>query len=67
MRKEISDLIRENLYPNLIYGENTTKYPNVRGAQHNVYFIDHRHPEDNSGGELAMQSHVNRYEVRMVF
>jgi hypothetical protein len=67
MRKgEISDLIRYTLYPNLIDGENTAKYPNVRGAQHNVYFIDHRHPEDNSDSDLAIQSHVNTYEVKMV-
>ncbi len=66
MRSEISDLIRYTLYPDLIDGENTTKYPNVRGTQHNVYFIDHRNPEDSSGVEAAMQSHVNTYEVKMV-
>jgi hypothetical protein len=67
MRKvEISDLIRKTLYPNLVDGDNTAKYPNVRGAQHNVYFINHENPEDNTGGELAMKSHVNRYEVKMV-
>ncbi|CAI2167409.1 17623_t:CDS:2 [Funneliformis geosporum] len=65
MRKEISDLVRRTLYPKLIDGENTAKYPNVRGAQYNVYFINHRHPED-SGGDFAMQSHVNKYEVEMV-
>ncbi|CAI2199169.1 2659_t:CDS:2, partial [Funneliformis geosporum] len=66
MRREVSDLIRYTLYPDLIDGENTTKYPDVRGAQHNVYFIEHRTPEDSSGGEFAMQSHVNTYEVKMV-
>ncbi|CAI2180938.1 10853_t:CDS:10 [Funneliformis geosporum] len=76
MRKEeISDLIRYTLYRNgentavyrnLIDGENTAKYPNIRGAQHNVYFIDHRRPEDDSGDEFAMQSHANTYEVQMV-
>ncbi|RIA88937.1 hypothetical protein C1645_739024 [Glomus cerebriforme] len=65
-KKEISDLIRYTLYPNLIDGENTANYNNVRGAQNNVYFIDHRHPEDNFGGESTMKSHVNRYEVKMV-
>ncbi|GBC01063.1 hypothetical protein RclHR1_04050006 [Rhizophagus clarus] len=66
MRGEVSDLIRYTLYPNLIDGDNTFKYENIRGAQHNVYFIEHRNPEDNSGGEFAVKSHVNRYEVRMV-
>ncbi|CAB5387849.1 unnamed protein product [Rhizophagus irregularis] len=66
MRREVSDLIRNTLYPNLIDGDNTTKYENVRGAQHNVYFIDHRNPEDSTGGEYAIKSHVNRYEIKMV-
>ncbi|PKC62485.1 P-loop containing nucleoside triphosphate hydrolase protein [Rhizophagus irregularis] len=66
MRGEISDLIRYTIYPELIDGDNTTKYENVRGAQHNVYFIEHRNPEDNSGGEHAIKSHVNKYEVKMV-
>ncbi|CAB4384074.1 unnamed protein product [Rhizophagus irregularis] len=66
MRKEVSDLIRYTLYPSLIDGDNTRRYENVRGAQHNVYFIEHRNPEDGSGGEHAMKSHVNRYEVKMV-
>ncbi|CAI2174110.1 15875_t:CDS:2 [Funneliformis geosporum] len=57
--------LRRTLYPKLIDGENTGKYPNIRDAQYNVYFINHRHPED-SGGDLAMQSHVNKYEVEMV-
>ncbi|RGB37021.1 hypothetical protein C1646_652342, partial [Rhizophagus diaphanus] len=66
MRGEVSDLIRYTLYPKLIDGDNTKRYENVRGAQHNVYFIEHRNPEDGSGGEHAMKSHVNRYEVKMV-
>ncbi|RIA98473.1 hypothetical protein C1645_870713 [Glomus cerebriforme] len=65
MRKEISELIKETLYENLEDGDNTAKYPDVRGALHNVYFIDHRYPEDNSGSDLG-QSHVNMYEVKMV-
>ncbi|CAG8518815.1 4362_t:CDS:10 [Funneliformis mosseae] len=63
---EISDLIRNTLYEGLKDGENTSKYEKVRGAQHNVYFINHDHPEDNSDGEFATLSHVNNYEVRMV-
>jgi len=67
MRKEeISDLIRHTIYPDLKDGENTAKYSNVRGAQHNVYFIDHRYSEDDTSGGFAIQSHVNLYEVKMV-
>ncbi|PKY55180.1 P-loop containing nucleoside triphosphate hydrolase protein [Rhizophagus irregularis] len=66
MRKEVSDLIRNTLYSNLVDGDNTARYENIRGAQQNVYFIDHRHPEDGSGGDFAIQSHANKYEVKMV-
>ncbi|PKK66104.1 P-loop containing nucleoside triphosphate hydrolase protein, partial [Rhizophagus irregularis] len=66
MRKEISDLIRYTIYDDLEDGENTTEYPKIRGAQHNVYFIDHRNPEDKSNSDSAMQSHVNMFEVKMV-
>ncbi|CAI2169643.1 16377_t:CDS:2 [Funneliformis geosporum] len=67
MRKhEISDLIRYTIYPELIDGENTANYSNIRGSQQNVFFIDHRYPEDDTGGDFATQSHVNKYEVKMV-
>jgi hypothetical protein len=66
MRKEISDLIsRDTIYDDLEDGEDTTKYPNVSGVQHNLYYIDHDYPED-CGNDLAIQSHVNMYEVKMV-
>ncbi len=52
--------LRKTLYPKLIDGENTNY-----GAQHNVYFIDHRNPEF-SGDDFATKSHVNDYEVKMV-
>ncbi|PKC70238.1 hypothetical protein RhiirA1_502071 [Rhizophagus irregularis] len=66
IRGEISDLIRYTIYDDLKDGENTTEYPNVSGVQHNVYFIDHDYPEEDCGSDLAMQSHVNMYEVKMV-
>ncbi|GBC00890.1 hypothetical protein RclHR1_00400004 [Rhizophagus clarus] len=65
MREEISDLIRYTIYEDLEDGENTIDYPNICGAQHNVYFIDHEYPEDNFG-DSATQTHVNMYEVKMV-
>ena len=64
--REISDLIRYTLYKDLIDGENTDKYSNVRGAQHNVYFINHRNSEDKEKNEFAIQSHSNQYEVKMI-
>ncbi|CAB4388125.1 hypothetical protein RhiirA5_482478 [Rhizophagus irregularis] len=65
MRNETSELITRTIYEDLVDGENTAKYPNICGAQHNVYFIDHNHPED-SFGDSGTQSHVNMHEVKMV-
>jgi hypothetical protein len=46
--REISDLIRYTLYEDLVDDENTARYPGVCGAQHNVYFINHRKSEQFS-------------------
>ncbi|CAG8485643.1 8192_t:CDS:10 [Ambispora leptoticha] len=60
MRPEIAELVRKTLYPALQDAPTTTKYPKVSGVQHNVFFLDHHHPEDKSGSnQLAMQSHSN--------
>ncbi|GBC08311.1 hypothetical protein RclHR1_08010001 [Rhizophagus clarus] len=56
----------ERFVDDLEDGENTIDYPDIRGAQHNVYFIDHKNPESKSNNDSAMQSHVNMYEVKMV-
>jgi superfamily I DNA and/or RNA helicase len=63
---KFSDLTRYTRYSELIDGDNTKQYENVRGAQYNVYFIDHRNPEDSTSGEYALKSRVNKYEVKMV-
>ncbi|CAB5358198.1 unnamed protein product, partial [Rhizophagus irregularis] len=63
MRNEIFELITRTIYEDLVDGENTAKFPNICGAQHNVYFIDHNHPED-SFGDSGTQSHVNMHEVK---
>ncbi|CAG8458390.1 7466_t:CDS:10 [Acaulospora morrowiae] len=65
MRREIADLVRETIYPSLEDHERTL-YPDVRGVQSNVFFIDHRNPEDSTKSEFALQSHSNKYEVQMV-
>ncbi|CAG8645234.1 30774_t:CDS:10, partial [Racocetra persica] len=66
MRKEVSDLIRFTLYEKLVDDEKTVNYPNVRGAQKNVYFMDHRYPEDSGENDFAINSHSNAFEVEMV-
>ncbi|CAG8473184.1 15643_t:CDS:10 [Racocetra fulgida] len=66
MRGEISDLIRYTLYNDLVDEEKVVNYPNVRGAQKNVYFVDHRYSEDSGDNEFAMNSHSNTYEAKMI-
>ncbi|RHZ48435.1 hypothetical protein Glove_551g8 [Diversispora epigaea] len=66
MRNEISDLIRQTLYPKLEDHPRTEEYPKVKGMQHNVYFLHHKKCEDPSKNEFALQSHSNKFEVKMV-
>jgi len=48
-------------------GANTRKYPKIRGTPHNLFFIDHKHPEDAAGSnQFALQSHSNEFEVAFV-
>ncbi|GAA5831211.1 hypothetical protein JCM5353_007381 [Sporobolomyces roseus] len=47
MRPEISSLIRNFLYPDLEDAPQVHDYPDVKGMSKNVFFIDHRLPEDS--------------------
>ncbi|KAG0088484.1 hypothetical protein BGZ92_006112 [Podila epicladia] len=64
MRPCIADLIRQPLYPNLEYGENTHSYPPVCGMGENLYFMNHDHPEDTKEMN-GIQSYSNNSEVSM--
>ncbi|CAG8486394.1 199_t:CDS:10, partial [Diversispora eburnea] len=66
MRKEIADLIRQTIYPDLEDHPLTKDYPKVRGIQHNVYFMHHVNCEDPARNEFALQSRSNNFEVEMV-
>ena len=72
MRPEISSLIRQLTYPDLIDSDSTKNRPDVRGVQDNVVFINHDHPEDeltevaDRRDVLASSSKQNTYEVDMV-
>jgi superfamily I DNA and/or RNA helicase len=46
MRPEISALIRELTYPNLLDADKTKGRPDLRGVQDVIVFVDHHHPED---------------------
>ncbi|KAG5647446.1 hypothetical protein DXG03_009376 [Asterophora parasitica] len=72
MRPEISALIRSLTYPELVDAPKTHNRPDLRGAQNNIIFVNHDHPEDNAthladrrdGGSTS--SKQNTYEVEMV-
>lgn len=48
MRPEISDMVRQITYPDLLDADGTKNRPNLRGVQDYVVFINHDKPE----GEL---------------
>ena len=62
MRPEISGIMRL-IYPDLIDDTSVQRYESITGVQHNVYFIDHQHPE--SGNE-ELKSHSNQHEVHFI-
>ncbi|KAG0236616.1 hypothetical protein BGW42_003032 [Actinomortierella wolfii] len=65
MRPEICNLIRNTLYPDLIDNDNVLQYPDVSGMATNVFFMNHRHPED-SRDQYGIQSYANTFEAEMV-
>ncbi|KAL4063833.1 P-loop containing nucleoside triphosphate hydrolase protein [Scleroderma citrinum] len=72
MRPEISSLIRELTYPDLVDAPGTQNRENIRGVQSNVIFVDHNHPEDDDerifdrGDGGSPTSKRNTFEVDMV-
>jgi len=62
MRPEVAQLICPHIYPHLINHPDVCHYEKVRGIQHNVFFVDHIVPEDDSR-ESDMLSHSNVFEA----
>ncbi|GAA5934053.1 uncharacterized protein JCM15063_000542 [Sporobolomyces koalae] len=58
MRPEISCLIRNFLYPELEDAPSVREYPNVKGMRENVFFIDHRLPEDAQAVDHSSKSNT---------
>ncbi|KAF9203483.1 hypothetical protein BGZ49_006383 [Haplosporangium sp. Z 27] len=65
MRPSISNLIRKTLYHDLADGPNVLSYPPLSGMGANLFFMDHKHPED-SKDQYGLQSYANTFEVNMV-
>ncbi|KAF8957449.1 hypothetical protein BDZ97DRAFT_106432 [Flammula alnicola] len=72
MRPEISSLIRQLTYPELVDASDTLNRPNVLGLQDNIFFIDHNSPEgDNTSISdkrdlSSTSSKQNSFEVEMI-
>jgi superfamily I DNA and/or RNA helicase len=72
MRPDISALIRQLTYPNLIDADSTKSRPDLLGLQDNIVFIHHDHPEDeltevaDRRDVASASSKQNTYEVEMV-
>ncbi|EIN03493.1 P-loop containing nucleoside triphosphate hydrolase protein [Punctularia strigosozonata HHB-11173 SS5] len=75
MRPEISSLVRNLMYPDLVDAPSTSSRPDLRGFQSNIVFVHHEHPEgelkDLQPEQLGLDvgrksSKINHHEVEMV-
>lgn len=73
MRPEISALIKQLTYPDLIDGPGTQQRPNIRGFDNgNLIFVRHSSPEDHNprlgdqDGLTYKSSKQNTFEAQMV-
>ncbi|OLL25606.1 NFX1-type zinc finger-containing protein 1 [Neolecta irregularis DAH-3] len=67
MRPEISQLIRNTLYPDLQDDPRTFDYPDVSGMRYNLEWMSHESPEGGSdqNGQTD-RSHYNKFEVKII-
>ena len=65
MRPEIARLMRF-IYKDLQDHESVHKYENVKGVSKNIYFINHRFPEDESEINDKLKSHSNQHEAEYI-
>ncbi|KAI0954385.1 hypothetical protein AcV7_007636 [Taiwanofungus camphoratus] len=72
MRPEISSLIRQLTYPDLVDAESTKNRRELRGVRDTIVFIDHSHPEDDNpqstsdNNPNSSSSKQNTHEAEMV-
>ena len=65
MRPEIADLVRANIYSKLKLKDDASvqKYDNIKGITTNMYFFDHRYPEEYDDNK---KSYSNKEEGNFV-
>ena len=66
MRPQISQLIRQTIYPRLEDHDNVKQLPDVVGMRNSVFWLTHNHAEDVAGEDKRLKSHGNAWEVGMV-
>ncbi|KAI9773257.1 MAG: hypothetical protein M1839_002169 [Geoglossum umbratile] len=70
MRPEISPLVRQLTYPELVDARSTKGRPDLRGFQSNVIFVNHGHPEDDNTrlnqNDPRGSPKQNRYEAEVI-
>jgi len=71
MRPEISSLIRQLTYPNLVDAPKTLGRPDLRGFRDNVVFVNHNNPEDDiprlaDRNDMSSSSKQNTFEGHMI-
>jgi hypothetical protein len=64
MRSEIAQLVAP-IYPNLTNHPQVESYPSVLGLSHNVFFLDHQHPEGGDS-ESSGLSKTNPFEAAFI-
>ncbi|KAI8836660.1 hypothetical protein BJ741DRAFT_604837 [Chytriomyces cf. hyalinus JEL632] len=62
MRPTIADFIRKLFYPQLKDAQHVQTYPDVAGIRQNVYFVDHKIPQDQVDSSGRAHSHSNKFE-----
>ncbi|KLU92338.1 hypothetical protein MAPG_11284 [Magnaporthiopsis poae ATCC 64411] len=66
MRPQISQLIRQTMYPRLEDHDSVKHLPNVVGMRNDVFWLTHDHAEDVADEDKRLKSHGNEWEVGMV-
>lgn len=66
MRPQISTLLRETIYPNLVDHAAVHELPSVVGMRDKFLWLDHTNQEDSAGLDLRQKSHANAWEVDIV-
>ncbi|XP_076063757.1 NFX1-type zinc finger-containing protein 1-like isoform X2 [Oratosquilla oratoria] len=64
MRPSISRLLVPSVYESLLDHPSVHKYPNVKGVEKNVFFVDHQYLEKEESDDN--QSHENQFEAELL-